>query len=64
MDFLGNQSILCEIAKGIKFAVDYDWTSKNSQHVQPMGFFREKKRWFFRKRILTVSLKPKVASLP
>ena len=49
MDFLGTHWILCEIAKGIKFAVDYDWTSKNSQHVQTMGFFREKIDGFFEK---------------
>ena len=46
---MGNQSLLCEIAKGIKFAVDYDWTSKNSQHVQTMGFFRETIDGFFEK---------------
>ena len=49
MDFLGKHWISCEIAKGIKFVVDYDWTIKNSQHVQTMGFFREKLVGFFEK---------------
>ena len=52
-----------KIAKGSKFDVNCDWTSKISQNVQSLGFFKkidglfEKKSWIFSKSL-------KVANLP
>ena len=44
-----------KIAKGVKFAVECNWNSKNSQNVQNLGFLEEID--FFSKSI-------KVSNLP